>query len=224
MDCSHTNHPHFSQCQLKTMRNREIQGVQRWAPRWLIGLTLYVSAVALGLGSAWWVLKKAPWFNTTVSVGAWKSNLRAGSPDADMYTRASVALNALLALGREETMYFIATRDDRGSLLQAACSYRIEGVPPQARWWSITAYADDLFLFDAANKHYSLNGSTAQLNPQGHYALTTGPRAHDDSFWLPTLGPGGVVLTLRLYNPEPSLQAAPATLRAPTIRRVGACS
>ncbi len=191
--------------------------------RWATGLALYLAAVALGLGSAWWVLKIAPWMNTSVSVGAWKANMRAGSPDADMYTRASVALNALLALGREETMYFIATQDDQGRALQSQCSYRIEGLPPKARWWSVTAYADDLFLFDAPNQHYSLNGSTAVLNAKGHFSLNTGPRALDPSFWLPTPGKTGVVLTLRLYNPEASLQAAPASLQAPSITRIGDC-
>ena len=190
-----------------------------------IGFALYVSAIAIGLGSAWWVLKKAPWMSTTVSVGAWRANLRAGSPDADMYTRASIALNALLALGRDETMYFIATQDDAGQPLRSNCSYRAEGVPPAARWWSVTAYADDLFLFDAPNRHYSLNGSTAVLDAQGKFAFTTGPQPpQGDAFWLPTPGNRGLLLTLRLYNPEPGLQAAPATLAPPTIRRVGACA
>ena len=191
--------------------------------RWAIGLALYLGAVALGMSSAWWVLKTAPWMNTSVTVGAWRANLRAGSPDADMYTRASVAINALLALGRDETMYFIATQDDQGRVLQSECSYRIEGVPPKARWWSVTAYADDLFLFDAPNQHYSLNGSTAVLDAQGRFSVTTGPKAVNASYWLPTPGKTGVVLALRLYNPDPSLQAAPASLQAPAITRVGNC-
>jgi hypothetical protein len=193
------------------------------AKRWALGLALYLGAVALGLGSAWWVLKAAPWMNTSVTVGAWKGNMRAGSPDADMYTRASVALNALLALGRDETMYFIATHDDQGHPLRSECNYRIKGTPPRARWWSVTAYADDLFLFNVPNRHYSLNGSTAVLGAQGRFQLTTGPKAVDGSFWLPTPGKRGVVLALRLYNPDASLQAAPSSLQPPAITRLGDC-
>lgn len=192
-------------------------------PNWIIGLMLYFSAVLVGLLSAWWVLKNAPWMTTTVSVGAWKANLRAGSTDADMYTRASIALNALLALGRDETMYFIATNDDAGRPLKSHCAYRVEGVPPQARWWSITAYAKDLFLFDAPNRQYSLNGTTAVLNPQGKFMLSTGPRPSPEGFWLPTPGHTNVILTLRLYNPSPALQASPGSLQAPSIRLMGAC-
>jgi hypothetical protein len=194
----------------------------RWR-RWATGVALYLAAIALGLGSAWWVLKKAPWLVTSVTVGAWKTNLRAGSTDADMYTRAAIALNGLLALGREETMYFVATHDDTGAALRAQCRYRITGKPPLARWWSVTAYADDLFLFDAPNGAYSLNGDTATLDNAGRFAFTTGPVVTDNSHWLPTPGKGGVLLALRLYNPEPALQAAPATLMPPTIARLGDC-
>lgn len=197
--------------------------VGRWK-RIGIGFALYAAAVALGLGSAWWVLKKAPWMVQTVQVGAWRGNLLAGSPDADMYTRGSIALNALLALGRDETMYFIASQDDAGRPLRAHCSYRVEGVPPKARWWSVTAYADDMYLFDAPNKHYSLNGTTARLDANGRFAFTTGGQEQPETHWLPTPGNRGLVLTLRLYNPEPELQAAPASLNPPTIRAMGACA
>lgn len=192
--------------------------------RWAIGIGLYVGAVLVGLLSAWWVLKHAPWMTTTVSVGAWKSNLRAGSPDADMYTRASIALNALLALGRDETMYFVATEDDSGRPLKSSCSYRVEGTPPQARWWSVTAYGKDLFLFDAPNQQYSLNGTTAVLSTEGKFALVTGPQAPSEGFWLPTPGQTNVILTLRLYNPSPQLQASPGSLLAPSVRAIGACT
>ena len=189
-----------------------------------IGLALYGCAVVVGLGSAWWVLKKAPWMVQTVQVGAWRGNLLAGSPDADIYTRAAIAVNALLALGRDETMYFIAAHDDAGNPLRSSCSYRVEGVPPRARWWSVTAYADDMFLFDAPNQHYSLNGTTARLDANGRFALTTGGQEQPGTHWLPTPGNRGLILTLRLYNPEPDLQAAPASLTPPTIKAIGGCT
>lgn len=189
-----------------------------------LGASLLGVAVLLGLGSAWWVLKKATWINPTVQVGAWKSNLRAGSTDADLYTRAHVALNGLLALGREETMYFIATHDDAGHPLRSACNYRVQGLPPQARWWSVTAYADDMFLFDAANRHFSLNGSTAKLDAQGQFAFTTGTTETPGTFWIPTPANRGLVLTLRLYNPDPVLQTSPTSLVPPTIQPVGGCT
>ncbi len=188
-----------------------------------IALALYLTAVALGAGSAWWVLRKANWTGQLVKVGAWRGSTLTGSPDADMYTRARVALEGLLALGRDETMYYIATQDDAGRPLRSSCNYRVAGTPPAARWWSITAYADDFFLFDAPGQRYSLNGSTAKLDAQGQFVLSTGPQEQAGVHWLPTPGQRGVVLTLRLYNPSPGLQAAPASLKPPSINPIGAC-
>ena len=195
----------------------------RWK-RLTIAALLYLGAVALGAGSAWWVLRHADWSSSVVKIGPWTGSTLAGSTDADMYTRARVALEGLLALGRDETMYYVAHHDDAGRPLRSACSYRVEGLPPPARWWSITAYADDLFLFDALNRQYSLNGSTARLDASGRFALVTGPKAIEGLHWLPTLGERGLVLTLRLYNPAPELQAAPARLQPPSIKAIGACS
>jgi hypothetical protein len=191
--------------------------------RLAIGVALYCCAVAVGIGSAWVVLRKVTWSHTVVQVGAWTGSTLTGSPDADIYTRARVALGGLLALGRDETMYYIATQDDAGRPLRSHCTYRVEGQPPTARWWSITAYADDYFLFDAPNKQYSLNGTTAQLDNRGQFVLSTGPAAQPGIHWLPTPGNRGVVLTLRLYNPTPDLQAAPSKLQAPRVNAIGAC-
>ena len=194
----------------------------RWR-RLGIAAALYLAAVALGLGSAWWVLRTAPASLHRVSVGAWVTSTLAGSTEADAYTRARVALEGLLALDRDETMYYVARTDDRGQALRSRCAYRVEGLPPSARWWSVTAYADDLFLFDAPNRQYSLNGVTARLDTQGRFSLSTGPAPQPGVHWLPTPGNRGVVLTLRLYQPTPELQAAPAKLVAPSIQPIGPC-
>ena len=106
--------------------------------RLAIASLFYLGAVTLGAGSAWWVLRKASWAGSVVKVGPWTGSTLAGSTDADMYTRAKVALDSLLALGRDETMYYMARHDDVGQPLRSACSYRVEGLPPPARWWSIT--------------------------------------------------------------------------------------
>jgi len=192
--------------------------------RFLTITLVYLSAAVLGLGSAWWLLKKSKWSVQAVTVGAWSAALTAGSKDADMYTRAVIAVRAVLALDRSETMYFVANTDDSGKPLRSNCNYRISGPPPAARWWSITAYADDFFLFNAPNQHYSLNATTAVLDAKGHFSVTTGPQETPGIFWLPTTGDRGLVLTLRLYNPMPALQAEPAGLMPPSVTPVESCT
>lgn len=184
----------------------------------------YTLAVLIGVGSAVFITKKTAWSHANTRIGPWSTNLLAGNTNADMYTRASIAINALLALARNETMYFVAHTDSAGRPLKAQCNYRISGEPPQARWWSITAYADDLFLFDAPNQQYSLNGDTAILNGQGQFVFSVGRTPIDKTMaWLPTTGTGGIYLTLRLYNPQATIEQAPHTLSVPRIERQGDC-
>jgi hypothetical protein len=186
--------------------------------------------IVLGIGAAWLAIRKGGATQSLVKVGPWETSLLAGSPNADLYTRARVAVVGLLALGRDETIYFVARTDSAGQALRSRCKYRIDGLAPPARWWSLTAYADDHFLFEAPQDRFSLNGATALLDTRGEFHVLTGPTkppggaATDDNLaWLPTPGDRGLELTLRLYHPLPVLQQDPTGLIAPTIKRVGLC-
>ncbi len=191
----------------------------------LVGLVLLVVlATALGLGSAWLALKRSDGFGARV--GPWQANLLAGSADADAYTRARVAVGGLLALNRAETMYYIAATDSDGQPLRSRCSYRVSGPPPKARWWSLTAYAEDYFLFPNEQRRYSVNGLSAPVDATGAFALISGPTDPGAAGlpWLPTPGDRGLMFTLRVYNPDGALQAAPASLEAPRIERLAGCA
>jgi hypothetical protein len=192
---------------------------------WRVAL-LYLAAVLVGLGSAWAVLRSPG--GPGEAAGPWRVSLLAGSADADLYTRARVALGGLLALNRDETMYYLAHTDSAGQPLRSRCRYRVTGTPPGARWWSITAYSDDFFLFDHPERRYSVNGATVRLDTQGRFSFVSGPTAPaptraEGPVWLPTPGDRGLYLTLRLYNPSPQLQAAPTSLAPPVIERLGSC-
>ena len=203
-------------------------------PRWYGVLALYGLAIALGAGSAWLVVR-SQLDRGGVSVGAWRTSTLAGSTHADLYTRAVVAVGALLALNREETVYYVATADSEGRPLRSRCRYRLSGPAPDARWWSVTAYAEDRFLFDAPGRRYSVNGRNAPMDAQGRFSFETGPTPPQEGEalassspagptpWLPTPGDRGLSFTLRLYNPAPELVANPASLAAPRIERLGAC-
>lgn len=188
-------------------------------------VALYLAAIVLGAGSAAWTLARVSAFGE--ASGPWRASTLAGSPDADVYTRARVALGGLLALAREETLYYVAATDSAGAPLHSRCAYRISGTPPRARWWSITAYADDMFLFANDERRYSLNGANAVLDAQGRFALVTGATPPSGGAagapWLPTPGDRGLVLALRLYNPDATLARAPQALAPPRIEAIGAC-
>ena len=193
---------------------------------------LYLLALLIGLGSAWLVLRSAAALGE--SVGPWRYSVFAGSADAGLYTRARVALGGLLALARTETLYYIAQTDSAGRPLQSRCKYRLRGEPPPARWWSITAYAEDFYLFAAQDRRYSLHGSQAILDEQGLFTLFSTPdergvSSSDSTFspsaaWLHTPGDRGLIFTLRLYNPHPNLSQTPSALQPPVIERLEPCT
>jgi hypothetical protein len=190
-------------------------------------IVAYALAVVAGVSSAWlWLTRVGP---SGIDTGAWRVNLLAGSPNADAYTRARVALGALLALDRRETLYYIARTDDRGEPLRSNCRYRLSGPAPAARWWSVTAYDEDFFLFDNIARRYSVNRDTVRLDAEDKMVFDVGPEdvgaeaATSTPADLPTRGAGTLLLTLRLYNPAISLQRDPASLAAPRIDVVGSC-
>lgn len=185
---------------------------------------LYVAAVVIGVASAWLWLTRVGM--SGVDAGIWRTNLLAGSREADAYTRARIALGAVLALDRSETLYYTTDQDDAGVALRAECRYRIEGTPPPARWWSITAYAADHFLFANAARRYSISGESATLDDRGRFSALIGPTADGAGtgiLWIPTAGTGPMRLTLRLYGADEPLQRDPAALPAPSVKRVGDC-
>jgi hypothetical protein len=196
-------------------------------PRWPVLLGLVLAGVLLGVASAWIALRQTSNFGQ--AAGPWRVSLLAGSSQADAYTRARVALGGLLALNRAETMYYVATHDGQGQPLRSRCHWRIVGKPPPGRWWSLTAYAEDHFLFSDEQARYSINGESARLDGQGRFVVVTGPQAPasatagDAAVWLPTPGDRGLVLTLRVYNPARALAVAPEDLEAPAIEALGDC-
>jgi hypothetical protein len=192
--------------------------------RRVVGWIAIVTAGALlGVGSAWlWLTRTDP---AGTRIGPWLVNLEAGSSDASTYTRARIALKALLALDRRETLYYIAQQDDAGRPLRSRCRYLISGSIPSARWWSVTAYADDLFLFPDNEQRYSVSGENLTLKAVGRFSAVTGPETPVSGAlaWIPTPGDRGLILTLRLYNPSPEVQMDPGALAVPSIQRQGEC-
>lgn len=184
---------------------------------------LYLSAVAIGVTSA--ILWLTQVGLSGVDAGIWRTSLLAGSRNADAYTRARIALGAVLALDRRETLYYTTDHDDSGAPLRADCHYHIRGMPPAADWWSITAYDEDHFLFENAERRYSISGESAPLDATGHFHTVVGPTAYEvtGAVWIPTSGTGDMRLTLRLYRPAERLQQDPSALPAPSVQLVGAC-
>jgi hypothetical protein len=177
-------------------------------------------AIALGLVSAQRAVR-AGFAGGEVSNGPWRTSFVTGSQEADLYTRARVAVGGLLALAPSETVYWTAERDDEARPLDAGCDYRVEGEELPARWWSVTLYGADQFLVANDAGRFSFSQTTLARAPGGPWAVEISPEPRTTN-WLPSgrAGASGPFsLTLRLYNPEPPVYEEPTRIALPRIAR-----
>src|SRR5260221_8008708 len=117
---------------------------------------LAVLCVGTGLGLlATWATVIRGTMSGDVGDGPGRTSRYTGSSEGGPYLRARIAVHGLLALSREETIYYTAERDSEGKTLDGSCAYHIEGRDPPARWWSITAYGADDFLIPDTGDRYS---------------------------------------------------------------------
>ena len=179
-------------------------------------LAVLVVGVALGLGLTWFTVFRGTMAGE-VANGPWKTSLYAGSSEGGPYLRAAVAVHGLLALGRNETIYYTATKDSDGWPLIGSCIYTIQMGDPPARWWSITAYGADDYLIPNPQGLYSASMNSVKRQPDGSFFVTVAKEKLGDNF-IP-VGDGPFSLTLRLYNPKSAVTADPAHVALPYINR-----
>jgi hypothetical protein len=172
---------------------------------------------ALGLFATWLTVVRVA-VPGGVENGSWRTDVAAGNPRGNPYTRARVALHGFLALNARETVYYTATHDSEGQRLDGRCVYEISGHDPDARWWSITAYGPDEFLIPNPANRYSVSKTTVLRGAAGAFLVQVGG-ANDGANWIP-LGPGRFSLSLRLYNPGPRVVFDPAQVVLPTVKKV----
>jgi hypothetical protein len=180
-------------------------------------IAILVVGTALGLFATWFTILRGT-MPGGVSDGPWKTNLLIGSSGGDMRTRASVAVHGLLALNRSETIYYTASTDDGGDPLDGRCTYLLTGRDPPARWWSITAYGADDFLIPNPAGRYSVSKTSITRDASGGFIATVAPDPNGPNT-IPTNGQK-FGMTLRLYNPTPSVAADPAHVKLPAIHKV----
>lgn len=181
-------------------------------------LSILVLGVALGAGSLWATIRFMS-DSQFVTNGPWRTSLATGSAEAGPYLRLVIAVAGLLALNREEAIYFMAATDSSGEPLSGACTYRVSGIQPPARWWSITAYGDDFYLIPNDQGVYSASPANL-VTEDDRFVLDVGPRPSGEN-WIPTGSARHFDLTLRLYNAGPEVAADPTGIELPAIEKVG---
>ena len=157
-----------------------------------------------------------------IDVENWKSDWTIGSAAANPWTRARVARHGLLALTKEEAVYFTTDVDSSGQRLSEDCTYEVTGTEMPGLWWSVTLYDGTSYL--PRNKDNALSFDKTKAASTGNedsWAFTIAANGPDTGNWVSSHKAGVFDLTLRIYKPSAELIADPeAALPAPRIERL----
>lgn len=168
--------------------------------RILAWIAALVAGAVLGLGSAWAVLKFGG-ASFTEHYGRWVFSRAAGSTGADPYTRAIIAREGLLALSAREAVYFSLYTDEHDRPLSESCVYQLNGRPLDARWWSVTLYAEDNYLARNNDNAHSIDAT--RVGNDTAWTARISPVRGEATNWLSSReARRGFVIMLRVYNPQ----------------------
>ena len=156
---------------------------------------------------------------TAITIEGWTSNWDIGSSQANPYLRTYVAVYGLLALSKEEAVYFNRSTDDAGDPLSEACDYAVTGTDLPAAWWSLTLYDKRGYLPE--NTDQALSFDATQAGQGGWRVLLSATRPAEAAHWISSHKSETFDLTLRLYKPSEALLAQPSVhLRPPSITKL----
>ncbi|MEM9014540.1 MAG: DUF1214 domain-containing protein [Pseudomonadota bacterium] len=184
-----------------------------------------LAGAAVGVATAYWAVDGfgdhgAPTRAYSVGNGVWSGDLAVGSAAANPFTRARIAKRGLLALSREEAIYFFRDRDENGERFRGDCIYKMSGGALPAEWWSVTLYDDDDFLTQNDDNAHSINSFTLADANADWSAMIGSTDQRADALWLSTRNAGAFSLTLRLYQPYREALDNPNAIAYPSIERL----
>ncbi|MCV3210459.1 DUF1214 domain-containing protein [Mesorhizobium sp. YC-39] len=185
-------------------------------------LTLLSLAIAIGGGggSVWYALKTQDGAGA-IRIGQWTAFPDIGTPAADPYSKARVAREGVLALGRAEGLSFIAERDSGGEQLMRQCAYKIDGGFPTARFWTLYAADQSLGVVQTGRPRLAALQSYQVLRqPDNSVIISVGSRPAPGN-WLLTEGAGRMYFVLTFYDTPIASSIGLSDVTLPQILRVG---
>lgn len=182
-------------------------------------LGIAAAGLVLGLLATAIVLSRG-WSPGSVSVGPWTASPRIGTTAIDPYARAELSRSGAVPLAANEGLAFTATTDDTGYRLLRSCSYRVAGLVPPARFWSLTPTGADGRTMDSAAGRTGFTSRDVVRALGGRFVIDVAPAARPGN-WLPLSGDGPLTLTLRLYDtPLAGNAAEVASATLPSLTRL----
>ena len=131
-----------------------------------------------------------------------------------------MTLFALFALPSQEAVYLLAADDDKGKRLNGDNLYSISGNinDIKAEYWSITAYASDLYLIPNEAGRYAFNRDNLKTDSAGNFTIYLSA-AKTEGNWLPIKKGEKFELLLRLYKGEKEFLQELDKANLPIVRK-----
>lgn len=185
-------------------------------------LTLLSLAIAIGGGggSVWYALKIQDGVGA-IRIGQWTAFPDIGTPAADPYSKARVAREGVLALGRAEGLSFVAENDAAGDQLKRECSYTIEGGFPTARFWTLYAADQSLGVVDTGKPRLAALQSYEVLREADNSVVISVGHRPMSGNWLLTDGSGRMYFVLTFYDTPIASSTGLSDVSLPRIVKAG---
>ncbi|TGQ95849.1 DUF1214 domain-containing protein [Mesorhizobium sp. M8A.F.Ca.ET.208.01.1.1] len=185
-------------------------------------LMLISLAIAVGGGGAsvWYALKIQDGVGA-IRIGQWTAFPDIGTPAADPYSKARVAREGVLALGRAEGLSFVAENDAAGDQLKRECTYRIEGGFPTARFWTLYAADQSLGVVETGKSRLAALQSYEVLRqPDNSVIISVGHHPMPGN-WALTDGSGRMYFVLTFYDTPIASSTGLSDVSLPRIVKAG---
>ncbi len=185
-------------------------------------LTLVALAIAIGGGggSVWYALKVQNGVGA-IRIGQWIAFPDIGTPAADPYSKARVAREGVLALGRAEGLSFVAERDANGDEFKRECAYTIEGGFPTARFWTLYAADQSLDVIQTSRPRIAALQSYQVLRQSDNSVVISVSKRPSPGNWLLSDGFGRMYFVLTFYDTPIASSTGLSDVTLPRIMKVG---
>lgn len=185
-------------------------------------LMIAISLVIAFAGGIWSVLAAldATRGLSAIRIGPWEAFPEAHTAKADPYARAHRARDGRLLYASAEGLAFTAERDGEGRRLDAACRYRLAGMAPTARLWTLYARADDGVAPVAADLPDGLNSRQALRQPDGSFTITLSTQAAPGN-WVALPAAGRFTLVFTLFDTPTASSTGVSDIPMPELTLIG---
>ncbi|MEO5759051.1 MAG: DUF1214 domain-containing protein [Mesorhizobium sp.] len=177
-------------------------------------------AIGGGGGSVWYALKIQDGVGA-IRIGQWTAFPDIGTPAADPYSKARVAREGVLALGRAEGLSFVAERDTAGEQLKRECAYKIEGGFPTARFWTLYAADQSLGVIQTTKPRLAALQSYQVLRQPDNSVIISVSKRPSPGNWLLSDGFGRMYFVLTFYDTPIASSTGLSDVTLPLITKVG---